>query len=71
MTAVPGAGVGLGLVLGRAEADRLASFWARLSGYKQAATFGGYAMLMPVTDRVGDSGCRPCRSRSGTSTPTG
>jgi hypothetical protein len=28
MTAIPGAGVGLGLVLGSAEPDRPASFWA-------------------------------------------
>ena len=46
MTAAPGAGIGLGLVLDCADPDRLAGFWAAAPGYEHAGTFGKYAMLM-------------------------
>jgi predicted enzyme related to lactoylglutathione lyase len=45
MTAAPGAGVGLCLVLDCTDPGRLASFWAAALGYRQAGTSAQYAML--------------------------
>ena len=45
MTAPPDAGIGLGLVPGRADPDRLAGFWAAAPGHEHIGTSGKYAML--------------------------
>ena len=46
MTAEPGAGAELGMVLDCADPARLAGFWAAALGHEQVGRFGSYAVLM-------------------------